>query len=189
MMSKRPIAASSRKDAATLAKLLAQSSAAKDLRDKLAESEPSPVRRSSNSISSMASRLRKVLERDPTTETPDTTGSSTQVKAKTAVAARLRVNRPSPPPKEPPLQGNAAATLKLNSQLKAAKEIQTSADFGRLVRKAREEKGLSQQEFADLTGVGRRFISELENGKPTVEFGKALKVALGAGIAIYGRQR
>nr|WP_314093751.1 type II toxin-antitoxin system Y4mF family antitoxin [uncultured Shinella sp.] len=68
-------------------------------------------------------------------------------------------------------------------------EIQAVADLGRLVRKTRKEKDLTQQEFADLTGVGRRFVSELENGKPTIEFGKALKVALAAGIAIHGRQR
>ncbi|MXN49122.1 helix-turn-helix domain-containing protein [Shinella kummerowiae] len=70
-----------------------------------------------------------------------------------------------------------------------AQDIHTTADLGRLVKKAREEKGLTQQEFADLTGVGRRFISEFENGKSTVEFGKALKVALGAGIWLQGRQR
>ncbi|WP_440984402.1 helix-turn-helix transcriptional regulator [Shinella sumterensis] len=70
-----------------------------------------------------------------------------------------------------------------------AQDIHTSADLGRLVKKARKEKGLTQQEFADSTGVGRRFVSALENGKPTVQFGKALKVALGAGISLQGRRR
>lgn len=82
-----------------------------------------------------------------------------------------------------------AAHPPLSNPANAITEIQAAADLGRLVRKAREEKDLTQQEFADLTGVGRRFISELENGKPTIEFGKALKVALAAGIAIHGRQR
>ncbi len=52
--------------------------------------------------------------------------------------------------------------------------IGSPADLGRLVRKVREGRGLSQQEFADLAGVGRRFLSELENGKPTLELGKVL---------------
>nr|WP_318036956.1 helix-turn-helix transcriptional regulator [Mesorhizobium sp. AR02] len=63
------------------------------------------------------------------------------------------------------------------------------ADLGRLVRKVREGRGLSQQEFADLAGVGRRFLSELENGKPTLELGKVLKVANAAGISLFARER
>ncbi|QKD02930.1 helix-turn-helix transcriptional regulator [Mesorhizobium loti] len=67
--------------------------------------------------------------------------------------------------------------------------IGSPADLGRLVRKVREGRGLSQQEFADLAGVGRRFLSELENGKPTLELGKVLKVANAAGIALLARER
>jgi HTH-type transcriptional regulator/antitoxin HipB len=63
------------------------------------------------------------------------------------------------------------------------------ADLGRLVRSVRERRKLSQQEFADLAGVGRRFLSELENGKPTLELGKVLKVAGAAGIAVFARER
>ncbi|WP_245449254.1 helix-turn-helix transcriptional regulator [Ensifer sp. NM-2] len=71
----------------------------------------------------------------------------------------------------------------------AARSILTPADLGQLVRKAREDMKLSQQQFADLAGVGRRFISELENGKQTLEFGKALKVAHAAGITLFGNPR
>jgi len=67
--------------------------------------------------------------------------------------------------------------------------IASPADLGRLVRKVRESRRLSQQEFADLAGVGRRFLSELENGKPTLELGKVLKVANAAGIALLARER
>ena len=67
--------------------------------------------------------------------------------------------------------------------------IGSPADLGRLVRKVREGRRLSQQEFADLAGVGRRFLSELENGKPTLELGKVLKVANAAGIALLARER
>ncbi|WP_205837108.1 helix-turn-helix domain-containing protein [Neorhizobium sp. T6_25] len=38
-------------------------------------------------------------------------------------------------------------------------------DLGRMVRHARKERRLSQQTFADLAGVGRRFVSEFETAK------------------------
>jgi HTH-type transcriptional regulator/antitoxin HipB len=67
--------------------------------------------------------------------------------------------------------------------------IASPADLGRLVRAVRERRHFSQQEFADLAGVGRRFLSELENGKPTLELGKVLKVANAAGIVLFARER
>lgn len=63
-------------------------------------------------------------------------------------------------------------------------EVQSTADLGQLVRSRRISMGLSQQAFADLSGVGRRFISELEAGKPTAEFGRVLKVCRAAGIQL-----
>lgn len=68
-------------------------------------------------------------------------------------------------------------------------EIVSASDLGRLVRRAREGRHLSQQSFADLAGVGRRFLSELENGKSTLELGKVLKVANAAGISLLARER
>jgi y4mF family transcriptional regulator len=68
-------------------------------------------------------------------------------------------------------------------------EVVSPSDLGLLVRRARETRHLSQQSFADLSGVGRRFLSELENGKPTLELGKVLKVARTAGISLFARQR
>ncbi|WP_198541107.1 helix-turn-helix transcriptional regulator [Mesorhizobium sp. LCM 4577] len=68
-------------------------------------------------------------------------------------------------------------------------EIVSASDLGRLVRRAREGRHLSQQSFADLAGVGRRFLSELENGKATLELGKVLKVAHAAGISLLARER
>ena len=57
-------------------------------------------------------------------------------------------------------------------------------DLGQAIRAARKKKGLTQQNFADLAGVGRRFLSELEKGKPTLEIGKVMKVASAAGIQL-----
>lgn len=66
-------------------------------------------------------------------------------------------------------------------------EVKSPEDLGLLIRKARERRNQSQQSFADLAGVGRRFVSELENGKATLELGKVLKVMRAAGISIFAR--
>ncbi len=67
--------------------------------------------------------------------------------------------------------------------------ITSAHDMGLLVREAREQRKLSQQAFADLVGVGRRFISELENGKATLELDKVLQVASASGIDVLARRR
>lgn len=36
------------------------------------------------------------------------------------------------------------------------------------VRDMRRARGMTQADLATLAGVGRRFLSELENGKPTL---------------------
>jgi HTH-type transcriptional regulator / antitoxin HipB len=56
--------------------------------------------------------------------------------------------------------------------------------FGRLVRRQRRRHGLRQADLAALAGVGARFVSELENGKPTLEIGRALRVAAIVGLTV-----
>ena len=56
------------------------------------------------------------------------------------------------------------------------------SDLGNVIRATRKAQGATQAEFASLCGVGVRFISELENGKPTVEFGKVLTVLNSLGL-------
>ena len=63
------------------------------------------------------------------------------------------------------------------------------ADLGPLIRKSRKAMKFSQQQFADAAGVGRRFLSELENGKPSLEFDKVISCALAAGIDILAKPR
>lgn len=65
----------------------------------------------------------------------------------------------------------------------------TPADIGTAITEARKARGYSQQEFADLAGVGRRFISELESGKPTAEIGKVLQVLTALGLDVEVRAR
>ena len=63
-------------------------------------------------------------------------------------------------------------------------KIESALDVGLEVRRVRKKMGMTQQKFADLAGVGRRFISELESGKPTLEFNRVIKVCRAAGIDI-----
>jgi y4mF family transcriptional regulator len=58
------------------------------------------------------------------------------------------------------------------------------ADIGRRVREARRAMGMTQQRFADLAGVGRRFLVELEQGKASLEIGRVLAVCKAAGITL-----
>ncbi|MBE0439824.1 MAG: helix-turn-helix transcriptional regulator [Gammaproteobacteria bacterium] len=68
-------------------------------------------------------------------------------------------------------------------------KILSTKSLGDVVRQQRKLQGATQVEFASLCGVGVRFISDLENGKPTVEMGKVLQVlnSLGLELAIQPR--
>jgi y4mF family transcriptional regulator len=65
----------------------------------------------------------------------------------------------------------------------------TVADIGVAIRKKRKADGLTLADAAGLCGVGYRFMSDLENGKETVQVGKLLKVltALGLEMTIAAR--
>ena len=58
------------------------------------------------------------------------------------------------------------------------------AGIGKIVRQARKDAGLRQAQAAALCGVGTRFLSDLENGKPTLHLGKVLKVLHGFGLCV-----
>lgn len=57
--------------------------------------------------------------------------------------------------------------------------------FGKLVRERREALGLKQDDVVLSTGVGRRFVIELEAGKATAQLGKALLVAEAVGLRLF----
>lgn len=69
-------------------------------------------------------------------------------------------------------------------------KIVLTQDIGTLVRAHRKSQSATQAEFASLCGVGVRFISDLENGKPTMELGKVLHVlqCLGLEVSIQPRE-
>jgi y4mF family transcriptional regulator len=67
--------------------------------------------------------------------------------------------------------------------------ISTPVNLGSFIKSSRIAKKLTQQQLADLAGVGRRFIVECEAGKPRLEFAKVLQVAAAAGIDIIAIKR
>lgn len=64
------------------------------------------------------------------------------------------------------------------------KHVRSPADIGALVRRLRKEQNLRQDELAGVSGVGVRFIVDLEAGKPTAQIGKVLYVLQMLGCSI-----
>jgi len=60
----------------------------------------------------------------------------------------------------------------------------TPEELGRFVKKERKAMGLTQAELALTSGTGMRFISDLENGKPTCQIGKTLTVLKTLGLRL-----
>lgn len=60
--------------------------------------------------------------------------------------------------------------------------------LGHIVKRTRKAQGLTQEQLAATTGIGVRFIRELEQGKASCHIGKALTVVsmLGIDITIDG---
>ncbi len=56
-----------------------------------------------------------------------------------------------------------------------------SKSIGERIKAARKKQGFTQVEAAGYLRIGTRFLSELENGKPTVQLGKVLQVLEGLG--------
>ncbi|MCU0725657.1 MAG: helix-turn-helix transcriptional regulator [Planctomycetes bacterium] len=59
-----------------------------------------------------------------------------------------------------------------------------TAGLGRVVRFHRKVAGLTQQELADLAGVGTVFVREVEKGKTTVRLSTLLRVLGALGIRL-----
>jgi transcriptional regulator with XRE-family HTH domain len=60
----------------------------------------------------------------------------------------------------------------------------TALAFGSMIRSRRKALKLRQDQLALATGVGRRFLIELESGKPSCQLGRSLLVAEALGLTI-----
>ncbi len=81
--------------------------------------------------------------------------------------------------RKPPAPTPATAPPALPTEAKLAEH------FGALVRERRKVLAMTQENLAITTGVGRRFIIDLEAGKPSARLGASLKVAEALGLRLF----
>ena len=106
-------------------------------------------------------------------------------------ASRRRIGRDTPAPivtttadRPAPLASPASA-----QHVEANPRVSSVAELGAVVRARRIALGFNQQRLADVAGTGRRFVSELESGKPTLEFNRVLQCCEALGIDLFARAR
>ena len=64
-------------------------------------------------------------------------------------------------------------------------QLESPVDVGRLIQAERKRQKLSQLQLAGLANTGIRFISDLENGKGTVQLQKLLAVISALGLSMF----
>ena len=68
-------------------------------------------------------------------------------------------------------------------------KLVSTKDIGLLIKTTRKAQGVTQEQLAGVANTGIRYISDLENGKPTIQVNKLLNVlsALGLGMYIFSK--
>jgi transcriptional regulator with XRE-family HTH domain len=64
------------------------------------------------------------------------------------------------------------------------KTSNTLIKFGEAVRKKRQEKGLSQEDFAELVGVHRTYIGMIERAEKNITLLNIEKISQALGVSI-----
>ncbi len=64
------------------------------------------------------------------------------------------------------------------------KEIKTVSQLGTNIRSVRKKQKLTQQQLAAASGVGLRFLRELEQGKESCHLGKTMTILKMLGISL-----
>ena len=67
--------------------------------------------------------------------------------------------------------------------------ITNSVSFGEMIKKRRKQLNYTQRYISDFTSISVSFISDLENGKKTIELNKALTVANLLGLDVELNER
>jgi len=62
--------------------------------------------------------------------------------------------------------------------------IRTASDLGALIRERRLKLGLDQIDLARKAGTSRKWLVEVENGKPRAEIGLILRTLTALGVAL-----
>ena len=68
-------------------------------------------------------------------------------------------------------------------------KITNSKSFGEAVKNKRKKSGYTQKNISEFMGVSISFLSDLENGKKTIELEKALAVANLLGLDVELNER
>lgn len=97
------------------------------------------------------------------------------------MARETNGRRAAGPPQDAIEDASRTAVAPARSEIEGAASAQ-ARHFGALVRERREALKMRQDDLALATGVGRRFILELEAGKASCQLGRALVVAAAVGL-------
>ena len=68
-------------------------------------------------------------------------------------------------------------------------KINSSKEFGEFLRARRKELGYTQSYLSELTGMSISFISDVENGKKTVELNRSIDLLSMLGIDLILEKR
>ncbi len=68
-------------------------------------------------------------------------------------------------------------------------KVENALQLGQQVRQRRKQAGLTLRDAAAMSGVGVRFLSELERGKPTLQLGLTIRVLQLFGLELHVEQR
>ena len=68
-------------------------------------------------------------------------------------------------------------------------KVTNPQEIGQLIRQRRKAAGLTLKDAAGIAGVGVRFLSELERGKPTLQMGLAIEVLQLFGLELHIHRR
>jgi HTH-type transcriptional regulator / antitoxin HipB len=69
------------------------------------------------------------------------------------------------------------------------KPIHTPEQFGEALRERRRRLGITQEELANVSGVSRKSVIDIEGGKPNAQLHIALRLAQAVGLDVVLRPR
>lgn len=72
-------------------------------------------------------------------------------------------------------------TVKINEKMDTPTHLST---IGAMIRKARESKGMSQQQLADAAAMGRTQITDIESGKENFTINTLVRIATALGYIL-----
>jgi transcriptional regulator with XRE-family HTH domain len=78
--------------------------------------------------------------------------------------------------------GNVVTIMRNDESTLGRTALEMAGAFGSLIRARRQALNMTQDQLALATGVGRRFLIDLEAGKPSCQLGRSLLVANALGL-------